>query len=76
MILFASGAGRYGPTLVGGYSFRRMAQPPVGNSKLMAATSNQSLGALAKTQTQKFISNGQRISQGAKGVSNIISVKA
>ncbi|MGK7344350.1 MAG: hypothetical protein ACNS63_00900 [Candidatus Nitrospinota bacterium M3_3B_026] len=48
----------------------------MGNSKLMAATSNQSLGALAKTQTQKFISNGQRISQGAKGVSNIISVKA
>lgn len=76
MILFASGAGRYGPTAVGGYSFKRMAQPPVGNSKLMAANNYQALGALARTQTQKFISNGQQISRGVKGVSRIISVKA
>ncbi len=73
MGLGASGAGSYGA--VGDYSFRKLAKPAAGNSKLMPAKSTAALNSVAEAATRKFIANGRKMAQGAAGVSRI-NIKA
>jgi hypothetical protein len=70
----AGGAGRYG-SIGASFALSKTSTPAAGNSKLMKAGSIPSLVSLAQSQTQKFISTGRQISQGAQGNSRI-SIKA
>lgn len=75
MGLNVRGAGQYGAMPGGGNSIRKLATPATGNSKLLEAKTVNALTNLARSQTQKFISNGRQVAQGASGRSSI-SIKA
>ncbi len=74
MGMTAGGAGGYG-SLGLRANMNKLSQASAGNSKVMKAQSNDSLRALAQSQTQKFISNGKKVAQGASGGSRV-SIKA
>jgi len=74
MMIKAAGAGSYG-SVNGASKPGPSSRPAVGNSKMLPAKSPSSLGAVARQQTEAFISNAKRVAQGASGVSRI-SIRA
>ncbi|VAX22261.1 hypothetical protein MNBD_NITROSPINAE04-675 [hydrothermal vent metagenome] len=70
----AVGAGGYG-SIGAARGSTATSKPAAGNSKVFPAKNNAALNSLAKSQTERFISNARQVARGASGASRV-SIKA